>query len=319
MNKRKVVKIDNTKRDKRFETLCSKTQSQLKKMLVNDLKQTGNFVIEDKGYIYKEGTVPILLVAHMDTVHEKVPTEFYYCDGTITSPTGIGGDDRCGIYMIQEILKKHDCHVLFTEDEEISGVGALYFTKSEVIDLLKGKINYVIELDRMGSCDAVFYECDNKEFEDFITKEYWITNQGSYSDICDICPVIGVAGVNLSCGYYKAHTNKEYVVLDEMKRNIKEVCKLISRTEEGDMFEYIEMSYNFTGLYSRDYNTQYSRFYGTEKELYHIIYIEEVDGVEKEMIAEIYGITVEEAIGYFLINNPEMSYSQILDVYEDYY
>ena len=45
------------------------------------------------------------------------------------SPQGIGGDDRCGVWMILQILRTANCHVLFCEDEEVGCVGAKKFTK----------------------------------------------------------------------------------------------------------------------------------------------------------------------------------------------
>ena len=71
------------------------------------------------------------------------------------------------------------CHVLFCEDEEVGCVGAKKFTRGS----LRPQVNYIVELDRRGSNDAVFYRCDNPEFEDFITSFGFETAGGSRSDI----------------------------------------------------------------------------------------------------------------------------------------
>ena len=235
----KIITDGITPRDEKLERICYMTQPQLKEFLKSELKDKE--MVSEDGFLYVKGSLPILLVAHMDTVHKDIPTEMIYANGTLSSPMGIGADDRAGIYMILEILKYHNCSVLFCEDEEIGCQGSIKFCKSQLANELKGKFNYLIELDRMNGKDAVFYECDNPEFEEFITKEYWKTASGSYTDIVELSPILEAASVNFSCGYYKQHTKDEYLVIQEMKRNIKEVVKLIDRTDmEKDKYEFIE-------------------------------------------------------------------------------
>ena len=66
--------------------------------------------------------------------------------------------------MILRILQEAKCHVLFCEDEEIGGQGARKFERSSI----RPVVNYLIELDRRGGNDAVFYGCNNREFIKFI-------------------------------------------------------------------------------------------------------------------------------------------------------
>ena len=63
--------------------------------------------------------------------------------------------------MILQILRTTNCHVLLCEDEEVGCIGAKKFTSGS----LRPQVNYIVELDRRGSNDAVFYRCDNPEFE----------------------------------------------------------------------------------------------------------------------------------------------------------
>lgn len=296
-----------TPRNERFEKICLMRQNRLKIFLRDEMKETGKEVIEDNGFLFVQGSLPILLVAHMDTVHKDLPTEIIYANGTISSQQGIGADDRAGIYMILEILKQHDCSVLFCEDEESGCIGSGKFCKSKLAKELTGKFNYLIEIDRMNGNDAVFYECDNPEFEEFITKEHWKTAIGSYTDIVELSPVLEAASVNFSCGYYKQHTKDEYLVLDEMETNIKEICKLIDRTDmEKDKYEYIDAcSYSRWLLGHEDYSTTI----GTGNYAYYIAYFDEsrFDAVE-----EILANSIEEAVGIFLMNHTNMSYSDLL-------
>ena len=261
--KANVIVKDATERNITFEKLCCMSQTALKKHLESELQSMKQNVIVGDGYIFSEGKFPVLLCAHMDTVHKSLPKTIIYEEGKVSSPEGIGGDDRCGIYMILQILREIDCPVVFFEDEEIGGVGSHKFSTMPTTEICsKLDVNYVIELDRMNADDAVFYECDNEEFEEFITREFYKTNWGSFTDICNICPEIGVAGVNLSCGYYKQHTTDEYVVLSEMETGIQEVIKLLKRTDKDVEFEYIEAVRrwdNWGGYYSKGTGSFYTQ------------------------------------------------------------
>lgn len=248
-----------------FVKICKMSQKELKAALVAVLKTYGYKPVVQDGFIYAEGDIPVLLAAHMDTVHkERCKVICTSKEGVVMSPQGIGGDDRCGIYMILRTIEELKCSVIFTEDEEIGCVGAGKFCKSGIVP--KVPLNYIIEFDRKGNNDAVFYDCDNPEFTDFITdpeigfKEAY----GSCSDISDIAPHLGIAAVNLSCGYYNQHTQHEYVVLSEMEYNIERGKQIIRKPCEK--FEYIEAVHNY-GKYTGygygygDYSKYYSGYY----------------------------------------------------------
>lgn len=298
---------------KRLEKLCKMTQPELKKAVKNELSQYYDDVIESRGFVFAKGEIPICLVAHLDTVHDKIPEKIVYDDkGNMSSPQGIGGDDRCGVYAILELIKKHKCSVLFCEDEECGGHGAKAFVKHPVSSDLD--FNYMIELDRRGFNDAVFYSCDNPEFEEFITKSKdWRTSWGSFSDISIVAPELGCAAVNLSCGYYRAHTKEEYINLYDLASSIQRVCKLIEKTTENDKFEYIEETFASKWDYYYDYGMS-SKSSTTAYEgdgLYGVFY---VDQYGAEEATEVYAGSMYEAIGIFLTENPELCYNDVEDV-----
>lgn len=224
-----------------FETILRLPQMELKKRLKAELKSRGYPVTDKPGYLYAEGTIPVLLVAHMDTVHRQpVEQVCYSADGAVAmSPQGIGGDDRCGVWIILQILRTANCHVLFCEDEEVGCVGAKKFTRGS----LQPQVNYIVELDRRGSNDAVFYRCDNPEFEDFITSFGFETAGGSCSDISYIAPYLETAAVNISCGYYCEHQRHEYIRLEEMELNAARVAQMV--TQQTEHFEYREQQDSF--------------------------------------------------------------------------
>ena len=308
-----IVKDNTTKRNKRFERICRMDKDALKIQLEKELISIAgkDKVIFGDGYLYMEGKLPIILTAHMDTVHKELPSEIIYENGKISSPQGIGGDDRCGIYMIMEIIKTHRCHVLFFEEEEVGGIGSNKFTKTSLCEDLKGNIKYCIDLDRKGSDDSVFYDLDNEDFEDFVNKEFWKDSWGSFTDICNICPALDCAGVNLSCGYYNAHTTSEYVVLTEMENSITEVKKLINRSNTVERFDWKEKKrVNFFNTY-KSYNN-YDYKYGWQKasvDEYCIVFMGQTGEEYYKVVAE----SEEEALGFFFIENPTKCFNDVID------
>lgn len=325
-------------RNKTFEAICGMTQKQLKTYVSEELYKMYDNVYIGDGYVYAQGTFPVLLVAHLDTVHKELPNPIFYDveKDTYHSPKGIGGDDRCGVYMILDIIRKYDCSVLFCEDEESGCIGAKKFTQTDLIKQLE--FNYAIEFDRRGENDAVFYDCDNPEFEEFITKEFFEKAYGSFTDICKVAPVVGCAAVNLSCGYYGAHTDKEYVVMSEMERVIMEACEILERTTEEDKFEYIEAEYNGYGYYGYGWGgysgSKYTYsgwgndsddswkgngyyYYDDDDDDYYYYLIEFYDNNGKSQWFETFAACEAEAVGRCLMQHSDITYSQIGDVMRD--
>ncbi len=217
-----------------FEQIFRLRQSDLKEALNNTLQEMGYAPVVKKGFLYAPGKVPVLLVAHLDTVH-TTPVEIicYSKDGRyMMSPQGIGGDDRAGVWMILQLLRRVNCHVLFCEDEERGGIGARAFTRSGI----KVTVNYIIELDRKGNNDAVFYGCDNRAFQKFIQDFGFDVAVGSFSDISIIAPHLKTAAVNISTGYYNAHRTHEVVDTVAMADNEERLLKMIMTPT--DHFKY---------------------------------------------------------------------------------
>ena len=220
-----------------LESILKMSQSELKASLSEYLRKMKYPVQSQNGFVYAEGEVPVLLVAHLDTVHRsRVKIVCYSADGKFAmSPEGIGGDDRAGVYMILKIIKEQRCHVLFCEDEEIGGRGAQKFVDGGIIP----KVNYIVELDRRGDNDAVFYGCDNPDFTKFVLSFGFDKAYGTFSDISVIAPALGIAAVNISAGYYNEHTQHEYINLPAMRENAQRVAVMAGTGTEAH--RYIEV------------------------------------------------------------------------------
>lgn len=303
---------------KDFKDICRMSQMGLKDYMGGYLIDCGYSLINGDGFLYAKGDVPVLLVAHLDTVHKLKCTEIVEKDGKLSSPQGIGGDDRCGVFMIMNIVKELHCSVLLCEDEEIGGKGAGKFCKTPNIKNLD--VNYMIEFDRKGSNDAVFYSCDNKDFEKFVCSNTGFKfAYGSFSDISKLAPAAKIAAVNLSCGYYNAHTTNEYVVYDEMMHTIEMAIKLINAKCEKP-FEYIEKKYSFDNfsLFDKDY--RYSIGHSVDKKKFTTdsdfdleleAVIVDIDGEESVIYAS--GKTKAECWADLFLSYPDVCFSMVTD------
>ena len=223
-------------------------------------------------YIYAKGNIPVLLLAHLDTVHRELPTEenlFYDSEKLVMwSPVGIGADDRAGVFNVYSLIEAgYRPHVLFTWDEEIGGVGAGDFVDNFPVDHpqfhkeLSEEVNFAIQFDRHGFSEAVYYDLDNVEFENYISDFGYETKIGSFTDICIVCPAYGFAGVNVAAGYTDEHTTSEVLWIREMHKSYVAVEKILQDQKENpQFFEYID---GYASSYPSPYGWTPSTIYGS--------------------------------------------------------
>lgn len=185
------------------------------------------------------------VVAHTDTVHNidtinvveemlsdaqgniKLSLKAYNDDN---NPTGIGGDDKCGVFACLELLK------------ELPNVKAAFFVAEETG--CKGSFNsdpeffknvgYAIQFDAPENnmiseflMGVNMFDRGSKFFEvggQLIT-EHFPSNtkyhKHPYTDIYPIRTMYNISCFNISIGYYNYHTKNEYVVVDDVYNGIK--------------------------------------------------------------------------------------------------
>ncbi len=229
-----------------LEKFLPLTQSQLFNALCR--KYQGQCVISKRNFILVRGEAPIMLLAHLDTVHKDPVREICTTadKNILMSPQGIGGDDRCGVYALANVREKSSLKpwLLFTCDEEIGGVGAEKFCLTYESGRLPAELSnlkLLVEIDRRGKNDAVYYDCANEKFEAYITSKGFKTASGSFSDISLVAPTLGVAAVNLSSGYHNAHTLHEYINRQEINATIEKVVEIVADASRANFpcYEYV--------------------------------------------------------------------------------
>lgn len=169
-------------------------------------------------------------VAHMDTVaftdsEYKMPV-YEWNDILFKTNTILGADDRAGVNLILNHIE--DINFIFTVDEESGRLGAKDLTRS--IDFINDVDNTCgfIELDRKGDSDVLGAKhgyCRT----DFVTEILEVLDghtdaKGVYTDIDEFIKY--KPGVNVSVGYYNAHSDSEYLDLKYWKELDDKIMEL---------------------------------------------------------------------------------------------
>ena len=265
-----------------LEKFLRPTQAELFDILSQ--KYCGQCTVSGGNFILIHGEAPVMLVAHLDTVHREPVREIWKTADNefLMSPQGIGGDDRCGVYALVNVfeLSAKKPWMLFTCDEEIGGVGAEAFCEAYEYGELPAGLNdlkMLIEIDRRGRNDAVYYDCENRAFEAYITSKGFRTAQGSFSDISLVAPALGIAAVNLSSGYYNPHRLNEFIIRSEIDDVIGKVVEIVADAagDEFPRFEYCDYDYlapSVPAEYQRIYEALLEEYEEDELEYYREVY-----------------------------------------------
>lgn len=227
-----------------LENICSMKEKELYRFVKTFLMSLPfNSFNEGKNYFIAWGSLDVALVAHLDTVFDFPPHELFYDrdkDTILTLGQGAGFDDRAGVYAILKILtewKDVPPTVIFTLGEEDYGVGAREAASAGLREKAK-RLKYMIELDRQGKDDCVFYQCISRDFQSYVSSFGFRKQPGSYSDIYFLMDEWQTCGVNLSIGYYDEHSDYEYLRPSQMEVTIIRVLKMLKDVKNVNRFRY---------------------------------------------------------------------------------
>jgi putative aminopeptidase FrvX len=196
------------------------------------------YAIKQTGELPEDFVFPCV-VAHTDTVHKldtinvreemlpnsngelKLSLKAYNDNGL---PTGIGGDDKCGVFACFELLKElPNLKAAFFVSEETGCHGSKMADPSFFTN-----VGYAIQFDapenwmvtetcygaRLFDREGEFFEkCDKVLNESMNEKRQYMVHP--YTDVYALKTKFDFSCINFSIGYYRYHTNQEYVVVED--------------------------------------------------------------------------------------------------------
>jgi putative aminopeptidase FrvX len=183
------------------------------------------------------------VVAHTDTVHNNnhidvrtelkkncrnVLKEAYKGYDAKGKPTGIGGDDKAGVFAcLTLLLELPVLKASFFVSEEIGCKGS-----KEADEAFFENVGYAIQFDApfdymvtevssgvpLFDRRSEFFKKANNVLIEYIIPEY---GSHPFTDVYALKKLFDFSCINLSIGYYDHHTADEYVILEDVENGIK--------------------------------------------------------------------------------------------------
>lgn len=206
-----------------------------------------------KGSLSKDEYYPCV-VSHMDTVHgdqgylvdKNINLEIreLYSESSEYSPvlvaynpitkskTGIGGDNKCGVYVCLRLLEElDDIKIAFFVEEEIGMLGSSVLDRNFFED-----VGYALQPDAptnnwfSKTCSG--HKLWSEEFfsaADEILTDYGIDNisRDPFTDVVQLRKYFDFCCAVLPVGYYDQHCSDEYVIESDTKRCVELAKDLI--------------------------------------------------------------------------------------------
>lgn len=254
------------------------------------------------------------LAAHMDQVQQPYPKDYKVVETADIvfgySPSqrrqcGLGADDKCGIWIALKMLKQHEVlKVAFFIAEEVGCKGSSQANMEFFSD-----VRFVVQADRRGAHDLI----TDIGFCDICSEDFVIATEaelfgykeetGMMTDVEALKENgLGVSCINLSCGYYDPHTEREYVVKQDMINALNFVNHIIEKCVDVYPHEFSQ--------YDRyaDYYSYYGRGKWRKKNG------EELEEAKLEEFYEQYA-TARDYLSFEIDQNPNLSAQEFITSY----
>jgi putative aminopeptidase FrvX len=183
------------------------------------------------------------VVAHTDTVHNNnyidvrtelknnsrnVLKEAYKGYNAKGKPTGIGGDDKAGVFAcLTLLLELPVLKAAFFVSEEIGCIGSkaadpAFFENVGYAIQFDAPYDYMVTEVSSGvplfDRRSEFFNKANNVLIEYIIPEY---GSHPFTDVYALKKLFDFSCINLSIGYYDHHTANEYVILEDVENGIK--------------------------------------------------------------------------------------------------
>ena len=203
------------------------------------------------------------MVAHTDEVHRRPKTGYEVIsvhdaivlgyNSTLGTFSGIGADDKNGIWVALKCLEKYDVlKCAFFVQEERGWIGSYRAD----MDFFKD-CRFVLQCDRKGNSDLIvsingMTLCSKQFIKATEYKKFGYKRAtGLISDVAALKQNgLGISCVNISCGYYEPHTDREYTVIADLYKCLDFVQHIVETCTEVYTHVYkAPKQHRFAGVY----------------------------------------------------------------------
>lgn len=230
-------------------TYCGREEYIIAKITEHLMKMSLDYTIDEHGNIYvTKGVSDIYpcVVAHTDSVHRIVDIEIvehdddkniiYAIDKSTGKKTGCGGDNKAGVYVCLELLKKIDVlKVAFFVSEEYGCFGSILSDET-----FYDNVGYCLQFDAPENnwvthyCNGVklfdengdFYETIKPILDDYMGD--YTLDRHPYTDVSILGAFYDFSCINYSVGYYNMHSPNEFVNVEHVNQAKNMAIEMIS-------------------------------------------------------------------------------------------
>ena len=251
-----MIRIDRLVEVLSIPTFYGK-ENLMREYLVKILNEKNiNNYVDEYGNVYatkgSDQNFPCV-VAQIDTVHEITDFEVIEENYSLSAikpngePTGIGGDNKAGVFVCLELLDHFDnIKAAFFVSEEVGCLGST-LSDAKFFD----NVGYALQFDAPHDnwvthyCDGVKLFEKNSEFYDKIKpilteclRDFTEDRLGfhPYTDVSALKRLYDFSCLNYSVGYYNMHSIHEYVSINDVDNCAKTAIKLINELGENLYF-----------------------------------------------------------------------------------
>jgi|ERR1700680_822098 len=187
---------------------------------------------------------PVLWSSHTDTVHRRDGRQTLHFDSTAVCLSRrsrkrsdcLGADDTAGVFLMWSMVHAGvPGHYVFHYGEEIGGQGSSALSYDWPAEL--SHIRFAIALDRRGTTDVITHQGMRRTCSDAFAESlaagldmsYAPSSHGIYTDTYEYADTIPEC-TNLSVGYEREHSDREYLDLGHIQSLLVALCALDQTT-----------------------------------------------------------------------------------------
>lgn len=218
-----------------LDKILKLTDEGLSIRMEKELFRQGYNVIHGNGYYFAEGSIPVLLIAHINSIHEEQPIEICKSENFWMAPEGIGGENRCGIYALLQIVRHYHCHILLLNDKINNNITSLLNGLSEDF-----YIAFAIDLALEGKNECLIHRCTDVMIRSALKERgYELTPSAA---ILEFPKNLKLTYISISTGFYDSYLQSERICIDDVWHSVRTIERILDMIADDNISTIDDLS-----------------------------------------------------------------------------